>query len=72
MLLTLYHRNFYQRRKFWLYFFYFSYLSTGIYLSCGKQEPDTGKADSYAYDEKLVQCLENELEAYLVTESDDV
>lgn len=39
---------------------------------CGKQEPDTGKADSYAYDEKLVQCLENELEAYLVTESDDL
>lgn len=39
---------------------------------CGKTKQDTGITNSYDYDKELMECLENELGAYLVTETDDL
>ncbi len=41
-------------------------------MGCSKQEQDTRITNPYALDEKLIQCLENELGSYIVSEKDNL
>ena len=41
-------------------------------VGCGKKEQETDKKTTEDYDKELVQCLENQLEGYLVIETDEL